>query len=280
MADISVMTPGEGFNTLLRARHGTFLYNRNDTYVGRSLQLYGEYCESESRIFTQLCQPNDSVVEIGANIGAHTVPMAKAVGVGGMVYAFEPQRVVFQTLCANAALNSLTNVECHWAAVGRESGEVLIPDINYDKSSNFGGVAVDGFSEGRKVPLVALDSHLDLPHLRLLKIDVEGMEAQVLEGAKETIATHRPYIYLENDRVEKSEALIRQVMGMEYRLYWHLPTLFSPDNFFGSEDNVFENIIAVNMFCIPSELSPELEGFHEVSDPSEHPMRRSLEETT
>ncbi len=264
----------EGFNTLVRARHGLFLYNRNDAYIGKSLAAYGEYCETECRVFLQLCRPGDCVIEAGSNIGVHTVPMAKAVGAQGRVFAFEPQRVVFQTLCANLALNSLTNVESHWAAVGNEAGEVRIPEIDYTRPGNFGGLAVDGFDEGRQVPQIALDDYLDLPHLRFIKVDVEGMEDKVLRGAEKTIATHRPYLYLENDRVEKSEALIRQVMDMGYKPYWHLPRLFEPNNFFGNEENLFGRIISVNMFCVPEELSPDLTGFQPVDDPTEHPMKR------
>jgi len=264
--------PEEGFNTLVKGRHGTFLYNKNDVYIGRSLVLYGEYCEAEARVFVQLCRPGDVAVEAGANIGIHTVPMAKAVGAKGRVIAFEPQRVVFQTLCANVALNSLTNVECHWAAVGDALGSVKIPDFDYGKKGNFGGIAVDGFSNGREVPVVALDGFLDLPRLRLLKIDVEGMEDKVLAGARETLSKHRPYVYLENDRVEKSEALIRQVMELGYKPHWHLPRLYSANNFFENPENVFANIISVNMLCVPEELTPDLTGFQEVKDPSEHPL--------
>lgn len=266
------LMPEEGFNTLVKGRHGTFLYNKNDIYIGRSLALYGEYCEAESRVFTQLCRPGDFAVEAGANIGVHTVPMAKAVGAKGRVVAFEPQRVVFQTLCANVALNSLMNVECHWAAVGDGPGTVKIPDFDYQKKGNFGGIAVDGFSKGRDVPVVALDKFLDLPRLRLLKIDVEGMEDKVLAGARETLSKHRPYVYLENDRVEKSEALIRQIMEFGYRPHWHLPRLYSEANFFENPENVFANIISVNMLCVPEELTPDLQGFQEVKDPSEHPF--------
>jgi len=273
MGDKGVLPEVDGFNALVRARHGLFLYNRNDAYIGKSLAAYGEYCEAECRVFLQLCRPGDFVIEAGANIGIHTVPIAKAVGERGRVFTFEPQRVVFQTLCANLALNSLTNVESHWVAVGDEAGEVLIPEIDYTRSGNFGGLAVDGFNKGRKVPLLALDDTLDLPQLRFIKIDVEGMEDKVLSGARQTIAAHRPYLYLENDRVEKSEALIRQVMELGYRPYWHLPRLFSPDNFFGNNENIFGRIVSVNMLCVPEELSPDLSGFQQVNDPTEHPMK-------
>ena len=86
------------------------LYNEHDIYIGRSLDLYGEFSEGECDVFRQLIQPGWTVLELGANIGSHTVFLAKRVGPSGRVIAFEPQRIVFQTLCANIALNNLLNV--------------------------------------------------------------------------------------------------------------------------------------------------------------------------
>src|SRR5262249_49184020 len=86
------------FNHLRKCRHGYVLYNINDMYVGRSFDLYGEFSEEEALLFEQVSRPGDVVMDIGANIGAHTLVMAKRVGPTGKVLAFEPQRVVFQTL--------------------------------------------------------------------------------------------------------------------------------------------------------------------------------------
>ena len=95
------------------------LYNFHDLYIGRSLDLYGEYSEGEIDLFGQIVQPGQVVVEVGANIGAHTVFLAHRSGPAARVLAFEPQRIVFQTLCANLALNSITNVD---ASAGRRRG--------------------------------------------------------------------------------------------------------------------------------------------------------------
>ena len=94
-------------------RHGTFLFNRNDTFVGRSLELYGEWCEAEIELLAQVVKAGDVVLDVGANIGTHAVSFARMVTDSGMVVAFEPQRLVFQNLCANLALNSLRNVIEH-----------------------------------------------------------------------------------------------------------------------------------------------------------------------
>jgi len=71
------------------------IYNKNDMYVGKSLELYGEFSEGEVDLFRQLVHQGDTVLEIGANLGAHTLVLAQLAGEGGCVYAFEPQRLVF-----------------------------------------------------------------------------------------------------------------------------------------------------------------------------------------
>ena len=262
---------GDGFNRLARGRYGYILYNKNDTYVGRSIEQYGEYGEAEAGLLKQICQPNDIVVEVGANIGSLTVPMARAVGNRGLVLAFEPQPIVFQTLCGNLALNSLTNVRCFRSAVGAEGGHVFIPGIRYDKEGNFGGVSVDGFDKGFKVPKVTLDETLDIPRCKMIKIDVEGMEAEVITGAAETIKKFRPALYVENDRKEKSPQLIELLWSMDYKLVWHLTPLFNPENFAGKQEDVFGRIVSLNMLCVPKEKNINLPGANEITDSSQYP---------
>jgi hypothetical protein len=82
---------------LKTCRYGPMLYLKRDRYVGRSLDVYGEYSELEMQVFAQLLRLGMSVAEIGANIGAHTVPLAKLVGPGGAVL---PQRAMFYLLSA------------------------------------------------------------------------------------------------------------------------------------------------------------------------------------
>jgi FkbM family methyltransferase len=236
------------------------LYNQHDIYVGRSLDLYGEFSEAETHLFRQILHPGDFVVEVGANIGAHTVFLAQLVGPTGSVMAFEPQRIVFQTLCGNLALNSITNVAAYQQAVGSQLGQIVVPKIDYARQGNFGGLALGGHNQGEVVTVVTLDS-LNVRPCRFLKIDVEGMEKTVLQGAVRTIAQDKPLIYVENDRREKSDELIGFIDSLGYKMYWHRPRLFNPENFFGNAENVFANIISLNMLCIPVDVPYDLTGF-------------------
>jgi FkbM family methyltransferase len=235
-------------------------------YIGRSLDLYGEFSEGEVELFRQMAKPGNVVVEVGANIGAHTVFFGRHVGSRGRVLAFEPQRVVFQTLCANVALNSLTNVECYQQAVGDLPGSVLVPQLDYTQENNYGGLELGNFTQGDSVPVVTLDS-LQLSRLNVLKIDVEGMEHSVLQGAQDTLARCRPILYVENDREDRSDQLIRLLDSLEYNLYWHTPPLFNPHNFAGNATNVFGQIISKNMIGVHRTVPQKLDGFPSVAVP-------------
>lgn len=267
---------GNALYRLVTARRGTFLANPNDVYIGRALIRYGEFSELEWEVLDQLTPAGSNVIEVGANIGTHTVALAKKTGARGVVYAFEPQPVVFQNLCANLALSGLTNVHAVNAGCGAERAEIVFPQINYAREGNFGGLALADVPQDKggtaTVPVVRLDDAYRLDALSLIKIDVEGMEAPVIRGARGLIERHRPTLYIENDRQEKSAELISLVFELGYRAWWHLPPLFNPDNFAGDQENIYGNTVSVNMLCVPRERNANIGALREVSATTEHPL--------
>lgn len=259
---VPILPPG-GFNALALCRHGPMLFNRNDRWIGASLHRYGEFSPGETALFAQLVGPGATVVEVGANIGAHTVPLARIVGPGGTVHAFEPQRLAFQTLCANLALNSCANVHAHHAAIGQAEGETLVPFLPPDQPANFGGVSLPGATAGERVPLRTLDA-LGLGACALIKLDLEGMEVEALQGGAALIARLRPLLYVENDREARAQELVALLRAWRYRLYWHLPPLFVADNFAADPENIFGAVVSINMLCIPEERGITVRGLREV----------------
>jgi FkbM family methyltransferase len=260
------LNPFVEFNRQKACRYGQLLYNINDRYIGRSLDLYGEFSEGEVELFRQIVQPGQLVVEVGANIGTHTVFLAQQVGAAGMVLAFEPQRILFQVLCANLALNSIPNVRCLQQAVGAAAGTIAVPWIDYMSENNFGALSLCDGQVGEPVDLVTLDS-FNLPACSLLKIDVEGMELDVLQGAVNLIERLKPILYVENNNPEKSAALIQYIDALGYNMHWHWPFYYSPNNFFGNTTNAFPDFISVNMFCVHKSLQANLQGFQPVEIP-------------
>lgn len=252
------------FNELARCRDGPMLYNRHDIYVGASLRKYGEFSPGEAALFAQLVGPGDLAVEVGANIGVHTLALSRLVGPHGMVLAFEPQRLVFQTLCANLALNGCPNVTVRQIAIGAAGGSAYVPVVPPDQPANFGGVSLYGNTEGERVALAALDD-FGLPTCQFLKLDLEGMEVDALLGATRLVAAHRPVIYVENDRDEHADALVGLLRSWGYRLFWHCPPLFVPDNFAGDSENIFGDTVSLNMLCLPAEHDLAVDGLEEVA---------------
>ena len=246
------------------------LYPAGDIYIGPSLEAYGEYSPEEARMFQLLLQPGDVVLEVGANIGAHTLPLARAVGTAGRVYAIEPQRSLFQMLCANLALNDLQNVHVRQRGLGAVAEVLRVSTPATAALANFGGISLGRQGE-EPVEVMTLDQ-LQLGRLDLIKIDVEGMEEAVLRGGIETIRRLRPKLYVENDRVGGSVALIRLIRDLGYRMWWHLPGLYSPCNFRGTPHNIFPiNYVSINMLCCRAEDTIVTE-LKEVEDETERPF--------
>jgi FkbM family methyltransferase len=260
-----------GTNRLIRARHGLLLYNRHDVFIGRSIDRYGEFSEGEVALLRQILGPGGVVVETNANIGMHTLVLSQLVGDRGAVYASEPQRVMFQILCANMALNGCSNVRCRCDALGAAAGWIHVPPLDYSVPANFGGLPLGG-QRGERVPVTTVDD-LQLPRCDLIKVDVEGRELQVLQGASETIARCRPILYVENDRLDRSAELIEFIQTLGYKLYWHLPPLYQPANYFGNPENVFPNIVSSNMLCIHAGVKSSISGLPPIEDPHSHWMQ-------
>jgi FkbM family methyltransferase len=254
-----------GFAMIKETRYGYMLYNKNDMYIGRSFDLYGEFSYFESEIFTQIIKPGMCVLDIGANIGAFTTVFSKLVGENGIVYAFEPQRVVFQMLCANIAINSIENVFTYHSGVGSSKGTMMMPKLLPYVFNNFGGTSasVETKDKSLSVNILKLDD-LAISECHFLKIDVEGMENEVLLGGEKMIRKYTPIMYVENDRVEKSETLISTLKKFGYKLYVHNPALFNPNNFFKQSKNIFGNIVSKNLLCIHKDRSISVEGLSEL----------------
>lgn len=229
-----------------------------DTVVSRCLLLYGEWAFAEMALLGPLLRPSDVVIDCGGHIGAHTLVFARRVGPTGRVLSFEPQRLLYQHLCANAALNGLTNVIGAWAALGATPGTIRPPEIDIGRPANLGARKLHGQTPGPlQVPVRTIDG-MGLSTCRLIKIDAEGMEREIILGASQTIGRLRPLLYVENNDRERSAALIETIAELGYRLFWHFSPYFRPGNPNKQTQNVFPNTADPNMLCLPAEVEAAL----------------------
>lgn len=164
----------------------------------------------------------DGVVALdcGANIGTHTIAWAKHMNGWGKVIAFEAQERVFYSLAGNIAINNCFNARAIWSALGAEQGSILVPQPDYCKPSSFGSLEIQqrdtnefigqkiDFSETnmQSVPMITIDS-LNLDRVDFIKIDVEGMEVDVLKGGMATIDRDNPILLIENIKSDNTELL-------------------------------------------------------------------------
>lgn len=185
-----------------------------DINVGNAVRQVGTFDLGQSYALQSLCRPGDTVVDVGANVGGFTVPLAERVGPLGEVHAFEPFRKIFQHLNANVALNGLTNVFTYNVALGTEHKDIEIhaPDLTtwnfpsairvddqYDPDEAATQANLRYEARLEEVAVRPLDSIRFKGRLRLIKIDVEFMELQVVLGARETIKRHQPIMWVENE---------------------------------------------------------------------------------
>lgn len=258
-------------NLIKRCRYGLMVFNQKDIWQGRSFEVYGEFSESEVSLFRRIVQPGWTALDVGANIGSLTVPLARFVGPTGGVLAFEPERSAYYALCGNVAVNNLRQVVCLQHAVGDHTGSIAVPELDHERTLNFGGLELDRDYSGSNsytVMLNAVDA-LHLSQCHFIKVDVEGMEADVLRGAAETIAGKKPVLYVENDREAKAEQLLKVIDGFGYRAWKHDAPLFNPSNFCEHSQNVFGPIVSANLLCVHRDVAPPV-------DPAEFGMQPVL----
>jgi FkbM family methyltransferase len=207
------------------ANRGTLIVNRFDhngscqaSYgVGYQVLESGSFDEAEVDLACRLLgfrrkYFGDGVVAIdcGANIGVHTVEWSRQMTDWGTVTAIEAQERIFYALAGNIAINNCFNAKAIHAAVSSGCGSLTIPSLDHQKPASFGsleltklentepiGQAINYSEEqGAVVTMISLDS-LSLHRCDFIKIDVEGMESLVLDGAAETITKHRPILLVE-----------------------------------------------------------------------------------
>lgn len=225
--------------------HGTMILNKNDFNTKEHGQVYGvaaqllfgsNYDPGDMALTTLLLDlrrehfgDGVTALDIGANIGVFTIGWAKHMHTWGAVLAIEAQERIFLALAGNIAINNCFNARPICAAVTTQPGTMLVPVPNYLIPGSYGslelrrrenheniGQPID-YSEEKMMNISAVSvDGLELARLDLMKIDVEGMELEVLEGARRTIGQHRPILVVEAHKIERA-ALKQYLDAFGYR---------------------------------------------------------------
>ena len=172
-------------------------------------------------------QPGSVVIDVGANLGEWTVPLARRVGPAGRVIAIEPAPRSAAALESTLAANALRQAEIVRCAIADHDGtaEFAVPIVTSartDTGTARIGPARTGY-DAVLVPLRSLDSlaaERDLGRLDLIKIDAEGHERRVLDGAASILARHRPVLVIETGHEADGDraAIHDRLAGLQYRM--------------------------------------------------------------
>ena len=222
-----------------------FIIYRNDSIIGDSLSRYGEYQQIELDFLSQFIRPSSVVYDIGSNIGYHATAFSN---ISHNVYCFEANPDHYQLLKLNLKDNN--HCRLHNLAVGKENGTILVEDFDANTPDNYGAVRV-GASTGRPVQMAAIDT-LELPPANLMKIDVEGHELAVLQGAAKMIKKHNPFIYFEAAETQDFPDIYNMLTSLSYKLYWTVIMNYNPDNYNKNSENVFASGAVCSVLAIPN----------------------------
>jgi FkbM family methyltransferase len=158
------------------------------------------FCTDDSlEVLVSACSPGDRFLDIGANIGFATLRAAQQIGENGCVYSLEPYPDTFSKLKRNLQLNLPPNVHAYPVALGAVAADARLVVV---KADNLGRNKISSQPKTLGVPvsLVTLDSfckNQDIDRIDIMKLDVEGYEAEVLKGGREVIRRWRPKMLIE-----------------------------------------------------------------------------------
>jgi len=189
------------FRIEARTRFGARLEGSFPDVVHSFVYFFGIWEPAVTRLFQQALRPGDIMVDVGANVGLHSLLASRLVGPSGRVHSVEASPWIFARLMRNIATNGATNIRAYNLAATAQAGPVA---VYLHDDSNLGGTtiiaseaarsgaALESMVEGR--PLHEIVPLADLLAARLIKIDVEGAEWMVIQGIAALLPQLRPEV--------------------------------------------------------------------------------------
>jgi FkbM family methyltransferase len=201
---------------LVRTKDNKLMFvNKFDQYISQNIAVNGEWEPHIRAVLHNFLKPGMVAIDVGANIGAHTLLMSQLVTETGKVLAFEPNEYNYTVLLLNSITSKSLNISLYKQGCG-EHTETRYMDAKWqsvDHVDNYGCITLnkENTSADTAIDIISIDS-LNLERLDLIKIDAEYMEEQVLKGMKDTIQRLRPIIILEihANEIPTIQALLEQ----------------------------------------------------------------------
>jgi len=237
---------------------GQFHALSND-FIGYKMKDGQHFEEKCVKKLLEYIKPGDIVLDVGAHIGTYTIPFAKAVGPSGKVYSFEPQARMRELLHKNIKANGMEDrVVVNPYAVGHVNKLITMSantddsrkvDYNRKEIGNFGGMNVG--KGGEQVKMVSLDN-IFFPSVNVIKIDVEGCEPLVIDGAREIIETYKPVVFYEKNHKTITREMIEMFNLSKNLINFDAKDYFIKEKGYHHLENIGFNYIAIPMSKIQS----------------------------
>lgn len=200
--------------------NGSLMWYFRNSAIGRSLFYNGYFENDEIVILKRFVKKLDTVIDIGANIGYHTIMLSDLVGAGGEVYSVEPYSKNYEILKKNIILNKLRNVYADKLCIGEKDGEIgirIYDDYAFNSILNINRIKKLDIKE--KTRMLTLDKFVDDRNIRKLdfiKMDVEGYEYMILKGAEKTLSKYKPLILCEiyDENIRPLNISVSDVIGI------------------------------------------------------------------
>ena len=186
--------------------YGNIFYPVNNNSSVINAMLKGKVWEKKIvNIFNQYVKKEDNVLDIGSYIGLHTIELSK---LANKVFSFEPVPLISACVDKTIKAMNIKNVKHYNVACGNHNGIDYI-HTNYNGDSSMGGIRDHKFSQKFEIKVVRLDDIITDP-IKLIKIDVEGSEFEVLAGAINIIEEYHPIIIIETFKTKKNLKELKQ----------------------------------------------------------------------
>jgi FkbM family methyltransferase len=225
-----VPCPPAGFYAELPNGGRVFLHHRED--IGLVVLMSGGFEKAETEFAIEQARPGTVAIDVGANVGMFTVPLALAVGPSGRVLTIEPSPDNVERLERNLDLNSLENVMVEPIAVGDKAGRLVLQLANDPGFHSTAEIAESrSVDESLMVKAETLDQvwlRAHAPNVTFIKIDTEGSEDAVLRGAEQILRTCQPALLVEAKGRERLRELDAWLGRLGYSR--HRPRGFARDN--------------------------------------------------
>jgi FkbM family methyltransferase len=199
--------------------YGDINLRLNPTYeIEKTLMYQHEYDIKTTSQFQRLIKSGDVCFDIGANMGSMTIPMAQCLGKAGRIFAIEPGSLLVERLKKNIELNPSLNSLVRIVEIGlsNKPGKLdwLLDTVNHGNA-----YLVDAGNGDTEVKVSTLDEQANmleggLKKIDFIKLDVEGMELEVLQGANSVLQNWRPTILFETWVSDDSESKIPKVLSL------------------------------------------------------------------